>query len=252
MELSHSCEFQFPMPTHLWLQVTSGKVAISLLTGLYSEADAPRRYFGAACLAWVPSPKNAVNGKKVASVPLPAVLAETNWALGDSRSWEQHCPAKTGVSQCCSAGHWWCFTGDIPQPSDKCSTGFSDHWTPGAPGLGKVRQGLGMGNVYPAAAMVISFPTKQERTVVSSHPSSRRSIIILQLDAKSWVLKLRIQPELRSHRTDDLKPSAPWSRQCSLCQHSWSPWTTITQDEGAGGICSDPLPAGCNIPFPPG
>lgn len=46
MELSHSCEFQFPMPTHLQLEVTSGKVAISLLTGLYSEADAPQRYLG--------------------------------------------------------------------------------------------------------------------------------------------------------------------------------------------------------------
>lgn len=31
-------------------------------------------------------PKNAVNGKKVAPVPLPAVLAETSRALGDSGS----------------------------------------------------------------------------------------------------------------------------------------------------------------------
>lgn len=75
MELSHSCEFQFPMPTHLQLEVTSGKVAISLLTGLYSEADAPQRYLG--CMPnLIPPPKNAVNGKKVAPVPLPAVLAE--------------------------------------------------------------------------------------------------------------------------------------------------------------------------------
>lgn len=155
MELSHSCEFQFPVPTHLQLEVTSGKVAISLLTGLYSEADAPQRYFGAACPAWLPS-KNAINGRKVAPVPLPA--------LGDSGSWEWHCPAKIPVlCWALVAFHRWHPT------AIKCSTGFSapnpgwDHWTPRAAGLGKVRQGLGMANVYPATVMAISFPTKQER-----------------------------------------------------------------------------------------
>lgn len=39
-------------------------------------------------------PKNAINGRKVTPVPLPA--------LGDSGSWEWHCPAKPGVP--CAAG----------------------------------------------------------------------------------------------------------------------------------------------------
>lgn len=44
-----------------------------------------------------PPQKNAVKGKKVAPVPFPVALAETRRALGDSGSWEWHCPAKIGV-----------------------------------------------------------------------------------------------------------------------------------------------------------
>lgn len=87
MELSHSREFQFPVPTHLRLESHLGESGNFSLDRAIFGGSRYSEIFRSRMPSPIPPQKNAVNVKRVAPTPSPAVPTETGRALGPARSW---------------------------------------------------------------------------------------------------------------------------------------------------------------------
>jgi len=94
MELSHSREFQFPVPTHLRLESHLGESGNFSLDRAIFGGSRDSEIFQSCMPSPIPPRKTQRMGRVA---PCPAVLAEPGRALGPAGRWQWHCLAKLRV-----------------------------------------------------------------------------------------------------------------------------------------------------------